>query len=122
MFNQYLQQIFLLAMFSTIVYSVVEVVKNIVMALPDKWGKVFEVGFNKKINKWISFGVSYVTAYTFDYRFAELLFKTVNGRESEMAKHFNYFIVSCLLFIGAKTIHKKIKNFYDGFIKDENKI
>jgi hypothetical protein len=121
MFSQYSQQIFLLAIFFSIVYSIVEVIKNAVIALPDKWGKVFKVGFGKKINKWISFGVSYLTAYLFDYRFAELIFKTINGRDAVLSKHFNYFIVSCLLFVGAKAIHKKIKSFYTGFTEDENK-
>ena len=105
-------------MFFTFVYAVVEVIKNFVIALPDKWGTVFEVGLGKKINKWISFAVAYGMAWTFDFRFADMIFKATNGSRASLSQHINYFLVGCLLYVGAKWIHKNIKSVY-GHLSNE---
>lgn len=114
MFGQYSQQLFLLAIFFTFVYAVVEVIKNFFIALPDRWGRVCQVGLGKKVNKWLSFVIAYGMAWMFDFKFADMIFSTINGDRASLSQHVNYLLVACLLFVGAKWIHKKIKSVYAG--------
>ena len=119
MFTQYAQQLFLLAIFFMFTFAVVEIIKHFVISFPNKWGKVFKEGFNKKINRWISFAVAYGLAYVFDFKFADMIFNATNGGRASLSQHVNYFLVACLLFVGAKWIHKKIKLVYSGLSEDE---
>lgn len=112
MFSQYSQQLFLLGVFFILVYAIVEVIKNFFMALPDKWGSIFREGLGKKTNKWLSFMVGYGLAWLFDFRFAEIIFLSIDNSKSSLSQHTNYLLIACLLFVGAKWIHKKIKAVY----------
>lgn len=113
MINQYAQQLFLLAILSVMTSSIVEVIKHFVISLPDSWGNIFKFGFNKKIIRWISFAVSYLIAYTFNFRFASSIFKSINNTRADFSQHLDYFIVACLIFMGAKWVYKHLMNFHN---------
>ena len=112
MFTQYSAQLFLLAVFFMIVYAVVEVVKQFFKALPDRWGKLCEVGPGAKALRWISFLIAYGLAWTFNFQFASMIFETINGSGASLPEHINYFIVACLLFVGARWIYEQINSHY----------
>lgn len=111
MFEIYAKEMFLLAVLFVIVSSIVEVIKQLFISFPDSWGKVFKDGFSKEVNRWLSFAIAYLVAYTFDFRFASMIFKSINGSKASLSQHLNYFIVACLLFVGAKWIYHTFNNF-----------
>ena len=112
MFEQYSQQLFVLAIFFTFVYSIVEVIRGLI---PDKLEDKLSEKTGKQFNRWLSFIIAYGLAWTFDFKFASMIFKTINGSRATLHEHINYFIVASLLFVGAKWIHKKIKSIYSNF-------
>ena len=112
MFNQYSTQLFLLAVFFMIVYSVVEVIKKFFQALPDRWGKWCVGGPGSKALRWISFIIAYALAWSFNFQFASMIFETINGERASLPEHINYFIVACLLFVGARWIYEQITAHY----------
>ena len=120
MFVQYSTQLFLLAVFFVMVYAIVEVVKKFFQSLPDRWGKCCVSGLSSNASRWISFIVAYVLAWTFDFRFASMIFQTINGNGSRLPGHINYFICACLLFVGARWMYEQITTHYKILTGTEN--
>ena len=116
MISQYAQQLFLLAILATMTSAIVEVIKQFLISLPDsifgiKLGPAFSTGLNKKAVRWLSFIISYLIAWVFNFKFASIIFKSINNTKADLAQHLDYFIVACLIFMGAKWIYKNIMKF-----------
>lgn len=111
MLERYAVQFFLLAIFFMMAYSVVEVIKKFVLSLPDSFGRWCHEGLPAELKRWVSFIVAYCMAWLFDFRFASMIFDTVN--EGALPNHANYFIVACLLFCGSRWIHEQIETHYN---------
>lgn len=91
------REIILFIMFSLFVYSTIEVVKGL-------FKSTLGIAINKKIVRWLNFGIGYIYAFAFNFQLVNYLLDV--NKTQPLNKHVNYLIVASLLYVGAQRIWK----------------
>ena len=108
-YQQLILQIIIYIFFSVFVFSTVEVIKGLYKSVAQGILKNRLVYQKHKISKHsirlMNFIIAYIYAWAFNFQFVNNVLNLSNTKSVKtMSNHMNYFIVSAMIYVGAKKI------------------